>query len=52
MLRSISLEGTIPDGMIDKILSMLKEKYGGELIYGGFPTMLQSAIKISTDKGN
>jgi hypothetical protein len=40
MLRSISLEGTVPEGMIEKTLKILKNKYQDNLIFGGFPTML------------
>ena len=51
VLRSVSLEGTVPNWMIEKTLQALKKKYGNQLIFGGFPTMLQKAIQIQAGDG-
>jgi len=46
VMRSVSLEGAVPPGLVDTTLAVLKAQYGARLVFGGFPTMLAASLKI------
>lgn len=47
VFRSISLEGSVPEGVQTEVRSAIEALYGGNLLAGGFPGMLIKAITIS-----
>jgi len=51
-LRSVSLEGTIPEGLIAQLMAQLKAQYGSRLLFGGFPTLLAAALKLDAPEAS
>jgi hypothetical protein len=45
-LRSVSLEGSVPEEVVEKLSAQLKAQYGSRLLRGGFATTISAALKL------